>query len=79
MTARRSLSMEDYMIRTITKKCPECVKLGQKSSISIGLQATTLMGWSEGYDEDGNYYRHDPNITSIEYQCSKGHRWTEKQ
>lgn len=58
-------------------KCPECVKLGKRSTVTPGMSMTTCMGWSPGYyDEDGKWIEsEDPNIHTTEYSCSNGHRW----
>lgn len=56
-------------------KCPECVEQGKKSRVYPGVGATTLMGWSSYYDEDGQFHKHDPNTTTTGYRCSEGHTW----
>lgn len=57
--------------------CLECKKLGLKSVVYEGCCRRTLMAPIVFYDEDGEYHRHDPNITTTSYQCSKGHVWQE--
>jgi len=59
--------------------CEECKKEGIKSTISIGSSMSTLMHGSSGYDEDGRYYIHDPNIITTSYHCSRGHVWDVKR
>ncbi len=56
-------------------KCPFCVELKHKSRVYPGMGATTLMGWSSYYDEDGQFHSHDPNVTTTGYRCSEGHTW----
>ena len=59
-------------------KCAECVTLGQRSTVTVGATTTTAMAVSAYYDEDGHYHYNDPNITTTEYHCSRGHRWHEQ-
>lgn len=59
-------------------KCSQCVKEGKKSKVYPGVGMTTAMYCSLFYDEDGKYHHHDNNITTQEYSCSNGHKWTEK-
>ena len=59
------------------RKCPECVRLGQRSILHIGATTTTLLATSRYYDEDGVYHENNPNTRGTEYWCSAGHRWTE--
>jgi len=60
-------------------KCPQCLKEGKKSTISIGPRMTTLVCCHPYYDEDGNLiYPDDPNTTRTSYICSNGHKWTEE-
>ncbi|KKR00149.1 MAG: hypothetical protein UT24_C0016G0038 [Candidatus Woesebacteria bacterium GW2011_GWB1_39_12] len=56
-------------------KCPECQKKGDKSEIYIGMSTRTLLGWQQYYDKDGILHDKDPNHTTTEYECSKGHKW----
>jgi len=58
-------------------KCKECINEGKKSRISPGMSSTTLAYYQPYYDEDGKYHHHDANITTTEYSCSNGHRWSE--
>jgi len=57
-------------------KCLQCVEKGERSSISIGANTTTLMGHTPYYDEDGVFHNHNPNRSTVVYSCSKGHSWT---
>ena len=60
-------------------KCPECVKEGERSCVYPGMSTTTCMGGQRYYDEDGRLHVHDPNVTTSEFSCSRGHKWTTKQ
>ena len=53
--------------------CPECKKLGQKSTVYQGVAYSTLLASTAHYDESGKYHYNDPNTTTICYECSKGH------
>ena len=59
--------------------CPQCKEAGLKSEVYPGAGRTTLMGWQPYYDEEGKYHSHDPNTTTIHFQCSNGHSWIEKK
>ncbi len=59
-------------------KCPECVALGQRSTVQDHGGSVTCMGFSSYYDEDGKRHSHDPNTRTMGYSCSNGHRWTER-
>lgn len=57
-------------------KCPECEKAGLKSTIyDPGGGFSTAMFVQRYYDEDGKLHIHDPNYTSVIYECSNGHEW----
>ncbi len=59
--------------------CKKCEAKGKKYSVTDPMYgATTCMGITPGYwDEGGGYHQPvNPNITTYEYQCSNGHRWT---
>ena len=58
-------------------KCPQCVELGLKSTISVGVSMTTCMYFSPFYDEEGRYHNHDKNTTTTQMKCSNGHEWAE--
>jgi len=58
--------------------CPECQKLGQTSTVRVdGMGITTLMCAHSFYDEQGRHHYHDPNMTTWQFRCSKGHTWQE--
>jgi hypothetical protein len=59
-------------------RCPECKKLGLKSTVTEGWSTITCMAPASWYDENGVYHYDDPNITTKEYSCSRGHGWVEK-
>lgn len=59
-------------------KCPVCEKEQLKSYVYPGTGSTTLLGHRPYYDEDGNYHYHDPNTTTVRYNCSNGHAWREQ-
>lgn len=60
-------------------KCPECVKNGRRSRVTIGTGITTLAYSPPFYDEDGRYHAHDPNTTTVYYSCSNGHIWIDSR
>ena len=55
--------------------CPDCVKAGQTSRVTLLGGSTTDMFCAPFYDDDGAYHHHDLNITSESFSCSNGHRW----
>ena len=58
--------------------CATCKAEGQTSTvIGTGVSTTTAMYYQPFYDERGVYHSHDHNVISIDYRCSRGHRWTE--
>ncbi len=57
-------------------RCPECVKVGEKSSVYDEQGgATTLLYCPSFYDKEGEYHTHDINTTTYHYSCSRGHKW----
>lgn len=58
-------------------RCPECVSVGVRSTVTPGLMTTTLMWSPPFYDEDGQYHDHDPNKRVSHFTCSNGHAWSE--
>ncbi len=35
------------------------------------------MPFAPYYDEKGSYHSHDPNFSTVEFVCSRGHKWIE--
>ena len=63
----------------IVKFCPDCVAEGEKSTVrNLGSSQTLLGGATAFYDEAGKFHRHDPNVTTTAYKCSRGHTWEER-
>ena len=60
-------------------KCPECVKLGQRSIVYPGVSSATLVYFQPFCDEDGKLHHHNGNVTTTDYSCSLGHKWFNKQ
>ncbi len=59
--------------------CPECKEQGLKSTVhGGGAGMTTLKYCPPYYDEDGKFHSHDSNITTSNWSCSNGHRFTIK-
>ena len=58
-------------------KCPECVRDGERSIVTIGPGYSTLAYAAPFYDEEGRHHHHDPNVHTSEYSCSRGHSWAE--
>jgi len=59
--------------------CKECEQEGKKYSVYVGMCSTTLIGVDAAHwDENGIYHEPcNPNITTCEFNCSNGHRWSE--
>lgn len=60
-------------------KCLKCIEEGLKSKIYVGASTTTAMADQQYFDENGDYHKHDPNVTKTGYQCSNGHKWIEER
>lgn len=60
-------------------KCPFCEEEGKKSRLTIGMGGSTLLGFSNHYDEDGLWHNHDPNTHSTNFACSNGHRFVKME
>ena len=62
-------------------RCPECVTSKQSHSVLENGRESTLMSSPAGYWDDNDKWiqPRDPNITTIRYQCSRGHAWTVKE
>lgn len=57
-------------------ECPVCVGTGQTSEVQEPPRVTRTTAHSEPYlDDHRAVHEHDPNKTTSEYECSKGHRW----
>jgi hypothetical protein len=56
--------------------CPVCQEEGLKSSVKGSDTFTTCAGVQAYWDEDGDYHRHDPNVSTTSYSCSNGHHFT---
>lgn len=60
-------------------KCPTCEAESQRSTVTkIGGASTLLHAPQLFFDEDGKQHHHDRNVTTAEYRCSRGHRFTIK-
>jgi len=59
------------------KFCPACQDSGWKSCVYEGPCYTTLIYIQPYYDENGNYQYNNPNTTTCQWWCSKGHYWSE--
>jgi hypothetical protein len=57
-------------------KCPECVKAGLRSTVTLVGESSSLVMGSQWWDEEGKFHDYDPNITTADYKCSAGHRWS---
>ncbi len=56
--------------------CPKCKEENKKSFVtSDGVGGTTLLGWSDYFDEEGLYHSHNPNSNTSFYTCSNGHKF----
>ena len=61
-----------------TMICAECQRQGLKSLIivpAVGVRLATLR-FPAYYDENGTYHRVQDDKTTLEWECSQGHRWT---
>lgn len=65
------------MFKEITQ-CPVCKKEKKKSKFYISQMGTsTLMGFEAPfYDEEGKYHYHNPNLSTVQWWCSRGHQGT---
>jgi len=69
----------------VSKQCPECEALGQRSMI---LPRANQTRGNKAVDEPvetadgpnrGRRHRHDPNTTKRFLRCSKGHQWDDEE
>ena len=65
-----------YAEQGFSGRCPVCVKEGKRSEVYEGHATTTLAATYSYYDKDGKYHYSDPNTTTINYNCSMGHRFS---
>ena len=66
--------------KLVPGRCPFCVKLGWKSNVDTPIWCTsTAMAWRTYYDESGKFHSDNPNIITISYSCSQGHRWVQRK
>jgi len=56
-------------------KCPKCVELGLKSTLTVGPSMSTAAYSQPFYDEEGRYHKHSSNTTIKKYKCSNGHKF----
>jgi len=56
--------------------CRECEKEGKKSRVDVQGATSTLLATQQYYDEDGGYHFDDPNTTTHNYECSRGHKFS---
>lgn len=56
-------------------KCPECVRTGQRSSLTVsdGYVSTVMGGSQTYYDADGYRHHHEVNESRGQWRCSNGH------
>ena len=58
--------------------CTECRNENVKSRVYITDSFYDLQTSQDRFfDEDGKWHCHDVNPTTIQYQCTNGHEWTE--
>lgn len=57
-------------------KCPICQRNGETSKVYEEMSMRTLAMPLVYYDEEGNYHCDDPNITTTNYHCSEGHKFS---
>lgn len=58
------------------RRCPECKKEGERSTVRWRAGRGTDAGWEPYYDEAGVYHSHNPNSVKYPMSCSCGHKWT---
>lgn len=54
-------------------RCPVCRTHKLKSIVQEYGCISTLLASSAYYDTAGHFHLHDPNSTTCDYHCSKGH------
>ena len=55
--------------------CVQCKQQDKRSKVYPGQSFTTLMAANPYYDEEGVYRSNDPNVTTVDYECSNLHRF----
>lgn len=55
--------------------CPECAAAELRSRVVEIGRSSTMMDCPAFHDEDGALHVHDGNVTTLEYDCTNGHRW----
>lgn len=61
-------------------KCPECVKLGQRSQVRGGEgTVTSHLLVDRFWDEEGATHVHDPNVITSYFDCSEGHAFQQRR
>ncbi len=55
--------------------CPVCKESKMKSKSFLIYANTTLLAVEHGYNENGEYFRDDPNTRDEHYRCSNGHEF----
>lgn len=58
--------------------CAACREEGLTSRVNVGLAYATLLGYVAFHDESGRHHTHDPNVTTTDYTCTRGHTWSTK-
>ena len=59
-------------------RCDRCIENNEAHTVTPGFTTRTLMMPRPGYWNEQNQWveSKDPNTTSVDYTCSKGHRWS---
>jgi hypothetical protein len=56
--------------------CPVCKACGLRSKVYEQGCRSTLIAPIAHYDENGKYHYENPNITTCNYECSYGHKFS---
>ncbi len=59
-------------------RCPTCEKNGVRSKVFMEPGSMTAAYYPPYYDEDGKLHQHDANTGTQTFNCSQGHRWTNR-
>ena len=59
-------------------RCDRCIENNEAHTVTPGIMTRTLMETLPGFWNEQNQWVEpaDPNTTSVNYICSKGHRWS---